>query len=288
LRVPRPRRWQTRYLLDGREFDSDTQLYYFRSRYYDPAAGRFLSPDSTGFKGGDSNLYRFVNNNPANLHDPRGTEFTQDDAINTQALSDSLSTWLTPEGINYATSYWTGGAATSTFTERRSSGRRVSRARAYAAFDFTILTAVDAMRERRTRSSAEIMFRVDPLGLSSTALVLNRDIGGNPAVLRLCKPCSASRVRWRWAFWSALPIPEQLRPHGIDGTDYYQLGASAFDAFTAVDGVKGSVKGLLESKSVGHRIRCDRRLEKNANALRGLKYLTGDGAAADLSLGLGE
>jgi hypothetical protein len=74
----------------------------------------------------------------------------------------------------------------------------------------------------------------------------------------------------------------------LTGTDYYQLGASAFDAFTAVDGVKGSVKGLLESKVWGIASDAIGVFEKNANALRGLKYLTGDGAAADLSLGLGE
>ncbi len=29
----------------GREFDSETGLYYYRARYYDPSAGRFLSED---------------------------------------------------------------------------------------------------------------------------------------------------------------------------------------------------------------------------------------------------
>ena len=34
----------------GREFDTETSLYYYRSRYYDPAQGRFLSEDPYGQK----------------------------------------------------------------------------------------------------------------------------------------------------------------------------------------------------------------------------------------------
>ena len=36
----------------GREFDTETGLYYYRARYYDPAAGRFISEDPIGFFGG--------------------------------------------------------------------------------------------------------------------------------------------------------------------------------------------------------------------------------------------
>jgi len=55
-------------------------LYYYRARYYDPQAGRFLSEDPIGFLSGDAigveaadpNLYRYVRNNPINLTDPTG------------------------------------------------------------------------------------------------------------------------------------------------------------------------------------------------------------------------
>ena len=36
----------------GREFDSETGLYYYRARYYDPISGRFLSGDPLEFGGG--------------------------------------------------------------------------------------------------------------------------------------------------------------------------------------------------------------------------------------------
>ena len=36
----------------GREFDSETGLYYNRARYYDPKLGWFLSEDPIGLAGG--------------------------------------------------------------------------------------------------------------------------------------------------------------------------------------------------------------------------------------------
>jgi RHS repeat-associated protein len=53
----------------GREFDSETALYYYRARYYDPSTGRFLSEDPIGFEG-DTNFYRYVFNDPIVESDP--------------------------------------------------------------------------------------------------------------------------------------------------------------------------------------------------------------------------
>jgi hypothetical protein len=39
---------------------------------YDPGIGRWISEDPIGFKAGDSNLYRYVANNPVNGTDPSG------------------------------------------------------------------------------------------------------------------------------------------------------------------------------------------------------------------------
>jgi RHS repeat-associated protein len=47
-------------------------FYYMRARYYDPDVGRFISEDPIGFKGGDVNLYAYVQNNPVNFVDPSG------------------------------------------------------------------------------------------------------------------------------------------------------------------------------------------------------------------------
>ncbi len=61
-----------RYFFTGREFDVDIDLYYYRARYYDARTARFISVDPEGFAAGDSNLYRYVFNRPADLTDPSG------------------------------------------------------------------------------------------------------------------------------------------------------------------------------------------------------------------------
>ncbi|NJL52737.1 MAG: RHS repeat protein [Hydrococcus sp. SU_1_0] len=61
-----------RFSYTGREFDAETGLYNYRSRYYDPELGEFVSEDTIGFAGGDANLSRYVHNNPLFYVDPFG------------------------------------------------------------------------------------------------------------------------------------------------------------------------------------------------------------------------
>ena len=61
-----------RFGYTGRELDEETGLQYYRARYYDGEIGRFTSQDPIGFLGGDTNLYRYVNNSPLNYIDPSG------------------------------------------------------------------------------------------------------------------------------------------------------------------------------------------------------------------------
>jgi RHS repeat-associated protein len=57
----------------GREWDAETGLYYYRARYFDPSAGRFLSEDPIRFQGG-ANFYRYTHNSPLNWIDPSGDD----------------------------------------------------------------------------------------------------------------------------------------------------------------------------------------------------------------------
>jgi RHS repeat-associated protein len=56
----------------GRESDSETGLYYYRARYYDPSTGRFLSEDPLGNSGDGPNFYDYALNEPVGLFDPSG------------------------------------------------------------------------------------------------------------------------------------------------------------------------------------------------------------------------
>ncbi|MCZ6789325.1 MAG: hypothetical protein O7D33_05215 [Chloroflexi bacterium] len=60
------------YTYTGREFDTESGLYYYRARYYDPNVGRFLQGDPLGLPGVPINGYAYTQNNPTNLTDPSG------------------------------------------------------------------------------------------------------------------------------------------------------------------------------------------------------------------------
>ena len=57
----------------GREFDNETNLYFYRARYYNPATGWFLNEDPSAFEAG-MNFYAYVANNPVNWIDPLGLD----------------------------------------------------------------------------------------------------------------------------------------------------------------------------------------------------------------------
>ena len=56
----------------GRPLEDRTGLSDNRARWYEPATGRFINEDPSGFKGGDANLFRYVGNDPLNRIDPSG------------------------------------------------------------------------------------------------------------------------------------------------------------------------------------------------------------------------
>ena len=94
-----------RFLFQGREYDYDTALYYFRNRWYEPETGRWLSPDPIGISGG-LNLYAFCGNDPVNYIDPEGKGGVQ--------FGDWFlgwgDPWLTFDNSTLDT-MWNGGAA---------------------------------------------------------------------------------------------------------------------------------------------------------------------------------
>jgi len=61
----------TPFQFTGRENDGATGLYYYRSRYYSPALGRFIGEDPVGLAGG-TNFYAYANDDAVNEIDPAG------------------------------------------------------------------------------------------------------------------------------------------------------------------------------------------------------------------------
>lgn len=55
----------------GREFDTETGLYFNRARYYDSTVGRFVSEDPMRFAA-SVNFYAYVGNSTLNATDPTG------------------------------------------------------------------------------------------------------------------------------------------------------------------------------------------------------------------------
>jgi RHS repeat-associated protein len=70
-------------LFQGRRFEKETNLVYFRARYFDPIMGRFLSVDPMGYQ--DSmNLYQAFWMNPVNFVDPLGLIIKIDESLNSR------------------------------------------------------------------------------------------------------------------------------------------------------------------------------------------------------------
>jgi RHS repeat-associated protein len=59
------------YLFTGRRYDMESELYYYRARYFSPRLGRFLQRDPVGYADG-MNPYQYVRGNPTNFVDPSG------------------------------------------------------------------------------------------------------------------------------------------------------------------------------------------------------------------------
>ena len=56
----------------GGLYDPDTELTRFGARDYDAFTGRWTAKDPIRFNGGDTNLYRYVSNDPVNRVDSSG------------------------------------------------------------------------------------------------------------------------------------------------------------------------------------------------------------------------
>ena len=61
------------YTFTGRRFDSENELFYYRTRYYNAGLGRFLQVDRIGYED-LVNLFIYTLNDPINIKDPGGNK----------------------------------------------------------------------------------------------------------------------------------------------------------------------------------------------------------------------
>ena len=92
-----------RFKFTGRELNSGSD-YYYRARTYNASQGRFGSLDTFRFLAGDSNLFRYVNNNANAATDPTGRFAVVDRAAVETALVGAARGAIGGLGCGVATS----------------------------------------------------------------------------------------------------------------------------------------------------------------------------------------
>ena len=81
-----------RFLFTGREWDSETGLYFYRTRFYDPFIGKFTALDPMGCELSEYNLYAYVKNSPIRFVDPTGKMSLTQQGLLISSLALALGT----------------------------------------------------------------------------------------------------------------------------------------------------------------------------------------------------
>ena len=87
----------------GGFYDSNTKLYHFGARDYDPEIGRWISKDPIVFSGGDTNLYGYVLNDPVNWIDRTG--LSAEDVKKIESIFKSQIEHMNSSGLRIVPGY---------------------------------------------------------------------------------------------------------------------------------------------------------------------------------------
>ncbi|MBZ0171533.1 MAG: RHS repeat-associated core domain-containing protein, partial [Phycisphaerales bacterium] len=97
------------YLFTGRRLDPETGLYFYRSRHYDPVAGRFISNDSAGAWHDQvslGNTYAYAAGNPIARVDSFGTKSARPKPPDRDGKKDGEKETTTQEGLKRYLAQW--------------------------------------------------------------------------------------------------------------------------------------------------------------------------------------
>lgn len=105
-------------VLRGYYYDIETELYFLKTRYYDPEVGRFISRDSIEYLDPETinglNLYAYCNNNLVSNVDPNGNKWWEFWKWDWASIGKITAGFAIVAGLA-ALSVFTGGTATVIF-----------------------------------------------------------------------------------------------------------------------------------------------------------------------------
>ena len=82
------------YMYTGQRFDPETDLNYYKNRYYDTIFGRFISRDPIGYRAGSMGLYEYVGSSIMKYVDPFGFDrLISSYEVITSAWAPSATGW---------------------------------------------------------------------------------------------------------------------------------------------------------------------------------------------------
>ena len=88
------------YLFQGRRWDDEVDLYYFRNRVMSTVLGRFVQRDPIGY-GNGANLYGYVGGHPLTASDPHGLDYIDVKRKTVIWVTEKTGFWRSRRGTSF-------------------------------------------------------------------------------------------------------------------------------------------------------------------------------------------
>ena len=117
------------YLFNGKELDTETGLYYYGARYYDPRVSLWLNVDPLAEKYPNISPYTYVANNPIKFVDYDGRDFGIYIDLKRKTVTIKATYYTTESDLNSANQaikIWNDASGKYNYTYRNAAGNKVS------------------------------------------------------------------------------------------------------------------------------------------------------------------